>query len=119
MDEKKLIEAAMLLKDFCADEMHGKCFTEKCLFLNGERCRLSDHPTNWSIPKLRRWTDADIALAKALKAFGAHDVERVSNGGIRVIQYFHNCGAPTGSFRDLKMGEMVSLGEIIAEGDTK
>lgn len=119
MDEKELIEAAKMLKDFCKNEMRGKCFSEKCLFADGKRCFIKDCPCDWDIPKPCRWTYADIALAKALKAFSVLRVKRVSNGGIRATLGFGNgsCGVPKGAFAALLENEEVFIDDIIAEGE--
>lgn len=115
MDKEKLIEAAKFLKDFCEYEMHGRCFTEKCLFSDGERCVLRDNPSNWTIPKPRRWTDREIALAKALKAFGAQGI-----GGRASVKFAYCIDdtaypMPYGAFAALNNGEEISIDEIIAE----
>lgn len=120
MDEKKLIEAAKLLQDFCLYEMHGKCFTEKCLFANSERCLLRNNPPNWSIPKPRRWTDADIALAKALFNFGAEHIYKKEYGMVAVFNEHGDRigGLHCGAFAELENADCIYLREIIAEGET-
>lgn len=117
MDKEKLIEAAKLLNDYCVCEMMRLCITNKCLFYNGKQCALCNKPLRWSIPKLCRWTDNDIALAKALKAFGVMRVERVSNSGILATLGFGNgsCGVPKGAFASLRENEEISIDDIIAE----
>lgn len=116
MDEKKVIEAAQILKDFCVNEMERACFTKHCPFCAGEVCMFGE-PASWHIPKLRRWTDADIALAKALNAFGAQYI-----GGRGSVKFAYcidgGCYAmPTGAFANLNANEEIAIDEIIAEGE--
>lgn len=69
-DNKKLIEAVKTLKNNCENNYAEPVCD--CIFADGEECDFPECPKYWEIPKLRRFTSKDIALAKALKAFGQH-----------------------------------------------
>lgn len=114
MDENKMIEAAELLKEHCLSIESIHCIDCVLYAKNRGECLVY-----WNIPRPRRWTDADIALAKALKAFGVYKVGRVSNGGIRAytVSPTGGCGVPKGAFAALKQGEEASLNEILEEGE--
>lgn len=76
-------------------------------------------PASWHIPKLRRWTDADIALAKALFNFGAEHIYKKESGTV-VASNKHGdriCGLRCGAFAELGSEETVYLREIIEEGE--
>lgn len=122
-DNEKLIEAAMLLKKNCEKNHNrmGKC---DCPLAIGERCPLHDSacPDSWVIPAPRRFTDADIALAKALKMFGVKYIAREVTG--------YSCDArsctsssgfvaslPETSFEGVRGCEIVSIDDIIKEGE--
>ena len=76
-ENKKLIEAANLLKEHCE-----KNFREKecdCPFNFGDDgiCSIGDLcPNAWEVQKLCRWTPEDVALAKALQSFGITRISR-------------------------------------------
>lgn len=111
MDNEKLIEAARLLKEHCSNTRCNKCVFDK----GGCTLSVTLTPSGWEIPTPRRWTDADIALAKALKAFGAQRI------GGRASVKFAYCidGAcypvPSGAFANLSANEEISIDDIIAE----
>ena len=120
-DKEKLLEAARLLQEHCdgrpcpgcALRVAGKCFAK-------EEDGHYTSPKWWRIPEPRRWTDADIALAKALKAFGVTRVAAVNHRGTKPVWMLGenaNCYLPDGAFASLKPGECVSVDDIIAEGE--
>ena len=118
-DREKLFEAARLLQDYCKIEMGGGCFTKRCPLCDGEECMLGG-PNSWHIPKPRRWTDEDVALAKSLKVFGVTKISAVNHRGkktVWVVDGISNCYLPDAAFASMKPGECVSIDDIIAEGE--
>lgn len=126
-DNEKLIEAAKLLKENCEKNNAKRNGLEKCncdfykngcIFINNYHYA-DGMPMHWPIPNPRRFTDADIALAKALKMFGAHEVCRDDDGYVRV--YYADGGydyAPKSSFEYfIENSKTVSIDDIIKEGE--
>lgn len=127
-EDKKLIEAAMLIKEHCKHtEVDGMCPFSKTGVCNGAaRCGISAGRSvipgvDWVIPKISRWTDADIALAKALIAFGSTRIHKneIDNEAIYEKNGIFPCDSyvPEGAFRSLNKGETVMLKDIVAEGE--
>lgn len=92
--QKELYNAAMLLKESCknANVKGQTCFLE-----NGERCpfdcclgecSLSDgrEPNEWYIKKIRRFTDEEVALAKAFKSIGAVEIRGCIEGTLVISE---------------------------------
>lgn len=84
-DNKKLMEAAYMIKEHCNHtEKGGPCQFAHGGVCNGvEHCRLSEEGgiipgTDWDLQKPRRWTDADINLAKALRSFGVTKIKKTN-----------------------------------------
>ncbi len=116
MDQnQKLIEASKMLKAYCLAQ-EGSC--RDCIFYT-DRCGLStvDMPEDWKIPKLRRWSDEDIALAKALKAFGVLAITRNHLGLPIWCTQKTGGGLPDDSFQKLKHLENVKIDEILEEAE--
>lgn len=125
-NDKKLIEAAKFLQEHCKESCPGK----PCLFSSivknrcagTDYCMMEDAPRNWNIPEPSRWTDADIALAKALMAFGATKITRllyedsVVYDGKSGVFSCNNC-VPYDAFEELNQDETVYLEDIVAEGE--
>lgn len=125
-EDKKLIEAAWLIKKNCMNTNTYK----KCPFSKTGICKLEDCyffkmkskiPGDWKIEEPRRWTDADVALAKALMAFGS---TRIYKNEIDDVAIYEKNGifpcdsyVPEGAFRSLKHGETVMLKDIVSEGE--
>lgn len=81
-ERTELIAAANMLKEHC--DRAVSC--SHCLFYRerGDDCILvgnKNSPALWELPKSRRFTDEDIALAKALKAVGAGAVGKADSEG--------------------------------------
>lgn len=122
-DNKKLYEAAKMLKDFCGS--HKSC--KECYFyedhIDGSRCMIGENcPRYWDPIKPRRWTNEDIALAKALKAFGVVSVYKNSCVEIVIweseVDNKRSSGdLPYGAFKSLKNAERVSIDDIIKESE--
>lgn len=125
-DNEKLIEAAKLIKEHCDSTKTGN----PCIFSVYEtcegpyKCRIGFEkyfPTDWVIPKISRWTDADIALAKALMEFGVRSIYREKYASsVRYEQqgtFDCNWFLPKNAFASLKQGEMARLKDIVAEGE--
>lgn len=120
-EDKKLVDAANMIKDYCKKvEVGEKCpfsVKETCDILN---CRFRENknivPGDWNVPKISRWTDADIALAKALMAFGVKEVKE-SCGAVLFVYESLCVKAPDGAFSALNPDETVYLKDIVAEGE--
>ena len=115
-EEKKLIEAAKVLKDFCKDR---DCLLD-CLFYNNKtgRCNVCYEPGNWLIPTITRWTPEDVALAKALKEFGVVSVQK-NKSGVKWYSSNEQEGSyllfPKSAFDALTLYERVYIDTIISE----
>lgn len=110
---KQVIEAVKTIKDYCSSTQCADCLLSARVTCD---LKMKD-PCDWHIPKPRRWTDEDIALAKALKAFGATTIYRYSPD-LSAWKADRNVGAlPYGAFTDLKAEERLSIDDIIAEGE--
>lgn len=129
-DNKKLLEAARMIRDHCKHtEVDGICpFSVSGVCSGVARCGISGGRgmapgEGWEIPKPRRWTKRDIALAKALKPFGVEFVERWNNSGF--VRFgageasYEQDRLPDGSFPALEDGEKVQLSDIIAAGESQ
>lgn len=117
---KELITATELLKNHCKENFvrWGKC---NCDYYDNEqkKCRLIDCiPVYWYISKPRRFTDKEIALAKALKSFGYTAIKR--------YKYYERCKAicenyeldlPKIAFQFIEYGETVLIDDIIKDGE--
>ena len=116
-ENKKLIDAANILKEHCNKNYRE---TEKCdcPFAIGDYiCDIGDIcPKDWEVPKLCRWTPSDVALAKALKDAGVKVIYRS-----RCTLYWDNinsCGVlPYDTFKPIEDGESFSIDEIIKEAE--
>lgn len=118
-EKKKVVEAAMVLKVFCAN--NRDCMvseTEDCPFYSSIACKINAlSPRMWEIPDISRWTPEDVALAKALKAFGAIFLEKERSGAITV--HFNNgdlCEAPVLAFKCMPDGSY-HIDNIIKEAE--
>lgn len=116
-NNEELIRAAQMLKDNC--KMHGSV-CGSCPF-NGKECRISRRtgtttPADWIIPRQPRWTPEDVALAKALKAFGAVRVfHPACNFYTRWASEDDEGWLPAGAFDSVEDNESIELDQIIRE----
>lgn len=122
-NNEKLLEAARTIQEHCESASledrcpfstaGGKCNGDAFCLLSAGRYGI---PKDW---KISRWTDADIALAKALQIAGYSEIKRSVTGVANCMvkeqddSYF---GLPSAFFKAVKTGETVQLSEIIAEG---
>lgn len=121
-DNEKLLEAARAIKAFCYKTRTGT----RCLFsVDGicsiEKCGIASDdlaPDAWKIPNSNRWTEADVALAKALQMFGFYKVKRTNgcypfvegkNGEKKIV--------PKNAFASINRDESVQLADIVFEGE--
>ena len=117
-EKKKLIDAKVLIKENCKELMKVGC--KGCIShieLIDECDLFKKNPADWHIPKLCRWTPEDVALAKALKAFGAIFLEKERSGAITV--HFNNgdlCEAPVLAFKCMPDGSY-HIDNIIKEAE--
>lgn len=128
-DNEKLLEAAWIIQEHCDKIEDGMpcCFAIKGICNGrGSNCCIGNRdllPAGWIMPKPKRWTDSDIALAKALIAFGVTKVHKETNGsGVTFdCDAIYSCChvLPLGAFSDMKPGETVKLSDIIVEGENK
>lgn len=120
-EDKKLIEAAMLIQEHC-DKTGGKkpcIFSEYGMCEGPYKCKIGFgeyFPSSWNIPKPSRWTDADVALAKALMALGVKEVKEF-HGAVLFVYEGLFAKAPDGAFSALNPNETVYLKDIVAEGE--
>ena len=120
-EKKQIIEAAIAICEYCKSL---KDCNELCLFYRkGDRCRLCPNPPeHWVLPKLTRWTPEDVALAKALKRFGADEIECSGDGIVNWVITGTCIGAsrgelPFAAFRTINLGETLDLDTIIKEAE--
>ena len=109
------IKAAETLKEWCEQTPCSQCPYE-----SGSCCSLRvRYPSLWDLPKPRRWSDADVQMAKALKMYGYKSAERWENGNLVVKSSdISFCFFPKKSiFVDLNPGESVSFDDIIQEAE--
>lgn len=115
-EKKKIIEAAEILKEYCkkncCNSDNANCLFEKTKGVCSIR---KDYPTAWIIPKVTRWTPEDVALAKALKGFGANRICRNTRGDLFCItkDRYDRIGIP--AFINLETGENIFIDTIIEE----
>lgn len=122
-EDNKLIEAAKIIHEYCSKHLYRTpcCFSTTGICNSSQTCMLGYMknyitPSDWKIPKMRRWTDADISLAKALVEFGVQKVKE--NHGEVLFVYESLCvKAPEGAFSALNSDETIYLKDIIAEGE--
>ena len=113
-EKKKVVEAAQVLKKYCSSMEDCE---RDCIFRTGNGCLLSeDYPVDWYIPAITRWTPEDVALAKALKAFGADRIERFDGGVVGWLMTGASMGKlPYAAFNSLVQDEIIDLDTIISE----
>jgi len=124
IDNEKLYEAALLLKADCEKNYSdGKCRCPFSTHADETGCYGCMHgypPKNYAIKKSSRWNKEDIALAKALKAFGATHIRcdesgfsrwciKTEFGGVRFSGYL-----PGNAFCNLFVDE-IAIDDIIKE----
>ena len=118
-EEKKLIKAAEILKEYCKNSCCNSNNTN-CLFekTKGECSIRKDYPTAWVIPKVTRWSPEDIALAKALKAFDAIIIKRWATGYITWEDKDGRVGyIPPTSFKNLQKSNEIFIDTILKEAE--
>lgn len=118
-ESKKLIEAANLLKEHCENNFREKeC---DCPFNFGDDgiCSIGDLcPNAWEVPKIKRWTPEDVALAKALKNVGAKVIYNTLGSVYWRTDDVHTFGKlPNGAFESIKRSESFSIDDIIKEAE--
>lgn len=119
-EKKQAINEAWELRNLCERERKKETHKE-CPFWNEELDDCELHigwPSDWSIPIVTRWTPEDVALAKALKAFGVKTVYKHFD----IVYWRLNTGATGallfGAFKDLRADDReVSLDTIIKEAE--
>lgn len=128
-DNKKLLEAANLIKENCKNlKLGSSCPFGKVMDIcDGDiNCTLANSnltiPKDWNIPRVSRWPEKDIALAKALIEFGATKIYRVPLQDFVVYDskngYFScNNRTPEDAFNSLNSDEIVYLKDVVAEGE--
>lgn len=116
LNEKEALRAAEYLRKWCKGQACGECI------FHGGNCAVGyTTPENWVLPNPRRWSDAEIAMAKALKMYGYTTVECCRDG-----QFLSKNGKglwlylpPNFEFGVTRPGDSVSLDNIIREGEQK
>ncbi len=122
--QQEICDAANKIKDYC----HGtKC--EQCIFYakNNHTCYLTNYvfPSAWPHFSTRRWTAADITLAKALIAMGYRTATKTmrpdGHPSITVIKIdadgrkFYVDEITRDSFPALEYDEAIKLEDIAGE----
>ena len=113
--ENEAIKAAETLREWCKQTPCGQCPYE-----SGRFCSLRmRYPSLWNLPQPRRWSDADVVLAKALIENGYDMISSVSDRvfsitGNRVNSIYLDNGVV---FKPFKVGEVVMLKDIVEEGE--
>lgn len=124
-DNEKLLEAARMIQEHCKNTKQGGI----CPFAHGgacdglDNCRISGGSGlipgyEWDVPKPRRWTDADVNMAKILVSLGYKKVMKFSDEK-QPIARDDEMGAwhlDSGIFAAIEGREVVQLSDIIAEG---
>lgn len=117
--KEEAIKALETLKEWCKGNHCSDCVfndaTRSCIFCEGHT------PGLWKVPNPRRWSDAEIAMAKALKMYGYTTVECCRDG-----QFLSKNGKglwlylpPNFEFGVTRPGDSVSLDNIIREAEQK
>lgn len=123
-ENEKLLEAARMIQEHCKHTEQGAL----CPFAHGGVCDGIDNcgiagvgetipGEDLEIPKTRRWTDADVNMAKALQTVGFVSVFKAAYS-CAILANCKNGGdwqVPAGLFANLNKGETVHLFDIIAE----
>lgn len=96
-----------------------------CIFDNGnegQSCIINSGcaPVSWELPSI--WSAQDIALAKAMMPFAKTIVWPIEGRPNPNHRYFKGEGLrtiplPTGSFNNLRPGEIISLADIVGGTD--
>lgn len=129
-DSEKMIEATLNLKRLCAGRVYQN---NTCHLPDGSICPMwtsepkakecrfrSDYiPDSWDVPKTRRFTDADIALAKIMKEFGASHICRTDKRSSCCV--INESGGLVALllpkvFANIDDGELFPIDDIIKEG---
>lgn len=115
MTEKEALQAAEFLRKWC---MGRPC--EGCVFQR-YNCGIGSRiPANWTIPKRRRWSDADIELAESLMAFGYEKVvkepdTRTYTTWAKSTRGHYEIALNPCMFGDINKNETVLLRDVIKE----
>lgn len=116
MTEKEALQAAEFLRKWCKGR---PC--EGCVFHRYHCTMGSTMPSKWELPKTRRWSDADVALASALIKNGYEMISSVNDSvfgitGRGVDGIYLSNGT---LFKPFKAGEIVMLEDIVKEGEQR
>lgn len=115
--KEEAIKAAKTLEKWCKGKNCEDCVfgdvPSGCIFCE---CHT---PLFWKIPKPRSWSDADVAMAKALKMYGYTMVEHCLDGQLLAkkgndLWFYLPTNFASGVMRP---GDSVSLDDIIREAD--
>ena len=112
---QEVSKAVEVLKQYCVSRTCGDCVFGSIF---GPLCTLSTlngiSPANWDIPKPCRWTQADLQLAKALKAARVIKIHReYKTDGCIWITHNGTGALPKSAFTGLDRGETVNIDTII------
>lgn len=118
--QERMLAAAKELHELCKSIPLHEC--QSCPLHGGvlKACRVGTAlPSVWEIPKLRKWTDEDAAMAKALQAAGARIVRRSQYDG--KLSWYGEDGVggrlPDGLLPGLLPGWEMRLPQIIEEAE--
>lgn len=107
------------LKDWTMGEAQEFCTgrdCEQCRFMDGPECKLH-RPEGWDLEEKPRWTEQEVEDAKDILRLleDAHSIKKYA-GDIMWICNSHNVtmvNAKAGMFPSLRLGETITLDEII------
>lgn len=113
---KELYDAAMTIKEHCKSVPIGAPCHD-CFFSKVCADWFSRSPDDWDIPKPRRFTDEEVALAKAFKSIGAVEIRGCIEGTL-VISENDTCLAslPLNVFKGISTITL-PIDEIIKDGE--
>ena len=127
-ENEKLLEAARMIQDHCKHtevdgicpfSIYGVCSGSAFCGISGGRGAVPGE--DWKIPKLRRWTDADVNMAKALVSLGYVKVSKYSGKGQPIARDSLHATwyLDSGLFRAINDNETVQLSDILAESESQ
>lgn len=119
-EKKKIVEAVKTIQGIC--EYNFICPTDhECDYKtkSGTCCFYGPTPKHWKIHKLSPWTPEDVALAKALKAVGAHGFyKNMVKGDVFWLDGKGNSAKlPKGCLTALENGTEILVDTIISEAE--
>ena len=102
------------VKECCSK--YGTCVSECPFSTKNKLCRITSNPCDWDLSEKPRWTQQEVERAKAIKLL-YKDAEKIQECDpvAKILNNYDSVIAQvdTGMFPSLRLGETVSLDEII------